>query len=148
MPNTMAFYTTFFPATQKCYPKDEWKNVIKNIVNAFNGQNQLGGVYVKILVQEKLKPQLFEYCKKNTYQILSYYKHILPEYAAEVGDILVRMIQERASRADTRKSYSEVCDLIRHYQNACGRAKALAVRDELKAKFPKRPAFLDELGKV
>jgi len=89
-----------------------------------------------------------EYCKKHVHNITDYYKHLVPECKNDVGLIFVEYIRARAMHANGRNHYRETCEIIRHYKKACGKEAAYAIRDELKEKFPRRPAFLDELRKV
>jgi len=100
-----------------------------------------------LIIHEKLKIRLLDYCKKNIRYITELYPHLLPECKADVGEIFIQYIKQQAAGASDRGMYRKVCDLIRHYKKACG-STAFEIRDELVAQYPKRPAFLDELGKV
>lgn len=136
----------YFPKWKSMYKSHEWPAVLEGILEKTE-INDRGGVYVKILIHEKLKPRLLEYCKKYVTSIASYYEYLLPEYKEDVGAIFIKLIKESAARADSRKAYQGVCGLIRHYKNACGKA-AYIIRDELAKTYAKRPAFLDELSKL
>jgi hypothetical protein len=140
-------YFEYFKKLKTLYTKDEWSAVLQNILEKLVNRNR-NNVYVDILIHENLKLQLLEYCRKNTDLIKSYYTHLLPEYVNDVGAIFVEYILERAVHANGRSHYKDICGLIQHYKKACGEEAAYKLRNELKEKYPKRPAFLDELSKL
>ena len=139
----------YFPKLKALYAKDEWDSVLQNVLSKLqdlDGYRQTS-TYIKIIIHEKLKYKLLEYCRNHISEISFYYQHLLPEYKREVGTIFVQHIRDRASGANNRNSYSKVCDLIRHYIKACGKA-ANKLRDDLEAEYTNRPAFLEELRKI
>jgi len=136
----------YFIKLKALYKNDEWQPVLQEILEIL-GDKDHRGVYVKILIHEKLKIRLLDYCKQNIYYITELYPHLLPECKTDVGTIFLKYIRHQAAGASDRGMYRKVCDLIRHYKKACG-SVALEIRDELTIQYPKRPAFLDELGKV
>ena len=137
----------YYAKLKVLYTTEEWQSTIQNILDKITSHGRYG-VYVKILVQEKLKLRLLEYCKKYPQHMISYYEHLLPEYSHEVGEILMKLIRESASRASTRSVYSDICQMIRCYGKACGKEAMYALRDELMGKHKRRRAFLDELRKI
>ena len=106
------------------------------------------GIYVKVLMNEKLKPQLLEYCQLHNGAIASYYAHLLPEYQNEVDLLFLKYIKSQADIANNRKEYRSVCVLIQKYKKACGKSAANAIQAELATENTRRPAFLDELSKI
>ena len=139
--------SSYLATLRRLYPADEWKPVLREIVAATKKNLS---VYVKILLEEKLKPELLEYCQQFPSYIESYYKELMPEYRREVSEIFVKNIREHTRFANDRNAYKKVCDLIRLHKSI-DKAAALKILGELKdlaAKKPRRPAFIDELGKV
>jgi len=136
----------YFPKLKSMYKSDEWSAVLQGILEKLES-NDRRGIYVKILIREKLKLHLLDYCKKHASSILSHYQHLLPEYKEDVGALFLKLIKESAARADGRKAYQDVCGLIQHYKKASGKV-AYIIRDELASTYAKRPAFLDELSKL
>ena len=90
---------------------DEWLTVPQDILGKFE-DNNCGGIYVKILVHEKLKLRLLEYCKKNISTINLYYAHLLPEYKNDIGIIFEKYINASASQAEWRSCYRDVCEIV------------------------------------
>ena len=59
-----------------------------------------------------------------------------------------RWIRESAAKASDRKQYRGVAKMLPHFANACGEAVAVALRDEIVAAYPWRPALREEMGKA
>jgi hypothetical protein len=137
----------YFLKLKSLYTKGEWPLILQNILEQF-GSGSRKEAYIKILIHEKLKPLILEYCKKHNDTITSYYEHLLPEYKNDVDFMFTKYIKERAKFANTRSHYSSVCEILKIYKKACGQKTAYAVRDELAKEYARRPAFLDELNKL
>jgi hypothetical protein len=136
----------YFSKLKALYTKDEWAPVLEDVLTKARGNNRTG-VYLNIIIHEKLKNLLLEYCKKNTSLVTSYYKHLLPEYKTDVAEMFVDYINRYAERADNRSRYREVCGIIKLYKKACG-SVADTLWKELSLKYARRPAFVDELSKL
>lgn|GEM_PF-5051969 len=76
----------YFLKLKKLYNKSEWSNVVQDILKKI-GDNSHRGIYVKILIEEKLKQLLLEHCKQNAYKVTEYYIHLLPEYKDDVTEL-------------------------------------------------------------
>ena len=137
----------YFKKLKALYADDEWPNVLQNILEQAKDNNR-NDIYAKIVIHENLKLRLLEYCKKNIHTIVAHYMHLLPDYQNDISMIFVKYITECAEHADNRRRYHEIGKLIKLHKKACGNAEAYALRDELTAKYPRRPAFLDELNKI
>ena len=72
-------------------------------------------IHMKILIHEKMYPELLEYCKNNIAQITEYYKHLLPDYKDEVAEIFLSYVKRTASQASDRRLYAGVCEIIKKY---------------------------------
>jgi hypothetical protein len=89
-----------------------------------------------------------EYCQQHIYRIKELYPHLLQEYADEVNNIFLELINDESKRASTRQAYHEVCKIIGKYKKACGKKGAALVVAELQAAYPRKTAFLDELSRI
>jgi hypothetical protein len=136
----------YFKKLKAFYQGNKWSAVLEKILKRLEIKDNRG-IYVNILIHEKLKLRLLEYCRRNPRTITSYYTHLLPEYKKDIGEMFVKNISESAAYAGGRSHYRNICSLIGQYKKACGSAAAHALRDELKTKYANRPAFLDELSK-
>ena len=136
----------YFNKFKALYNKKEWPGILKTILEKLWNTSR-NNVYVKVLIKEDIKPQLLEYCKKYNDSITFYYKHLLPDYKDDIGKIFEKYIKEKASFANSRGSYRNVCEIIQSYKKACGNV-AYKLRGELAKEYIRRPAFLDELSRL
>lgn len=125
----------------------EWHQILGDILAAVTVPYPKS-IYPEILIHEKMKPELLEYCKARKNSIIEYHKHFLPDYKDEANEIFKEYLQHRAANAGDRKQYSEVCDIIKIYAKACGKKNADEIIRDFKRQNVKRPAFIDELGKI
>ncbi|MEM5818007.1 MAG: hypothetical protein AAGU16_09115 [Desulfitobacterium hafniense] len=72
----------------------------------------------------------------------------MAEYREEVCRIFQHNIEQAAALANTRSHYRGVCAIIRTLQKAGGKEEARDVVQSLLLKYPRRPAFRDELSKL
>jgi hypothetical protein len=128
------------------YTADGWPGVLKRLLDDL--EKNPHGVYTKILIHEDLKPRLLSYCQKYLQTLTQLYEHLLPDYKSEVGEMFKKIIDAQAGRASNRRDYKDVCGVIKHYGTACGKAAAKEIKLTLMEKYPRRPAFIDELNKV
>jgi len=126
---------------------DEWYKVLEDILR-MSSTPYPKEIYTKILLHEKMFPELLEYCKNNMARITEYHKYLLPGYKEDVSEIFSAYIRKSASQAFDRRLYAEVCEIIKKYAKACGKTKATEIISELKTQYAKRPAFVDELKKI
>ena len=136
----------YFKNLKALYEESEWHAILQDVLaDLYN--NKSWRMYVDILVHEKLKLQLLDYCKSDYREIERLYLHLLPEYEKDVEEIFIELIRHRASNATTRSDYQKVCKSIHKYKGACGN-NANAICEELAVQYSNRPAFLDELSKI
>ena len=125
----------------------EWHQVFDDILSAVI-KPYPKSIYTEILIHENMKPELLEYCKNSEQTIVNYYQHLLPDYKDEVNEIFKEYLMRTASQASDRGKYKEVCGLIKKYAKVCGNQNAIEIVREFKSQYVKRPAFIDELGKI
>lgn len=77
-----------------------------------------------------------------------FYKYLLPDFKDEVYRIFSRYIEQAAAGSNSRKDYQEVCGIIRTLKKAGGHELAREIVQLLLHKYPRRPAFRDELTKL
>lgn len=133
---------------KESYSANEWEGVLKQIVEEFEMQKYPPSVYLSILLEENLTPQLLTYCQRHISSIIEYYPYLINDYLEEVVNLFRNYIHESAEEATDRKKYRKVCALIKTYKKACGTIESHKLITELREKHNRRPAFLDELGKI
>ena len=138
----------YFPRLKNLYPPGEWGAVLENLLGKLESGASKHGVYVSILTHEGLKPRILAYCRQHPRSLTSLYPHLLPDYEDEVAELFEGLIPSIAERASNRREYQEVCAIIKHYATACGKEAAAKVASYLLSKYPRRPAFVDELKRL
>ncbi|MCL2815670.1 MAG: SWIM zinc finger family protein [Oscillospiraceae bacterium] len=125
----------------------EWHRIFDEILASVS-ESYPKRIYTDILIHEKMKPELLEYCAKHISTITEFHSHLLPDYKNEVNEIFTAYLKKSASQASDRRQYSEVCALIKKYAKICGKKNASEIIQEFKSLYAKRPAFVDELRKM
>ncbi|WP_374724240.1 SWIM zinc finger family protein [Calidifontibacillus erzurumensis] len=126
----------------------EWERVLQDILIHFEKQPYIKSAYLEILLEEKMYGKLLEYCKRNISSIEIYYQYLLDDYFEEVNGIFKQYIESIAEQASDRKKYKSVCKVIKTYKKVFGDIQGQAIISHLKQKYKRRPAFVDELGKI
>lgn len=63
-------------------------------------------------------------------------------------EIYTKYIKSRASSSSNRKSYQDVCRILKRYKKVTDKKNQEELINELSAIYIKRPAFVDELSKL
>jgi hypothetical protein len=138
----------YYLKLKKLYLQEEWDGILKGIVERFKKQQYQSYVYEKILIEENLTAEMLEYCKRNIYTITNLYPYMIGDFFDDVNKLFVKYINQSAEESANRRQYKHVCDIIKTYKKACGKTNAQLLIGELKQKYKRRPAFVDELGKI
>lgn len=80
--------------------------------------------------------------------IQNLYPHLIKNHKDEVNSIFKTYFELASERVYDRKKYKQVCSIIKTYMKACDESSAFQLMNELKERYKKRPAFLDELEKL
>jgi hypothetical protein len=104
--------------------------------------------YMKILAKENEYALLLEEVKNHTEQIYQYGKLLSKKHLNPVRDVFVEQINKEAERANGRETYRIVCSRISRFAEAGYNAEAIAMINEFRIKFKRKPAFVDELNKI
>jgi len=88
---------------------------------------------------------LLEEVRKYLSSVFNYGRQLIAEAPSETYDLCLDVIRSRATEADNRAKYKKVCRLIKRLYDFGGTSEADSVIAELKLKFPRRTAMLDEL---
>ena len=76
------------------------------------------------------------------------YQPLVSEYPDDVRNIFIRQILDEAVRASTRPMYQDICRHIALLHQVSGAQAAESLIAQLRLKYRRKPAFLDELGKI
>jgi hypothetical protein len=139
---------TYYLKLKELYPANEWKVALNKIVDDFKKMKNKPPVYLSILKEENLTAELLTYCQSNIRSIIDLYPYIIKDYLEEVNALFIKYIEYAAEEATDRKKYRTVCSIIKTYKNACGTIHSHKLIGELREKYMRRPAFIEELGKI
>ena len=140
----------YYMALKRSYTPDEWRSVYPEIIARI--ENRKGylysGIYTQILIEEAEKAKLYAWLKRSPASIGDYYQHLLPEFQEEVYALFIQHIAESAQAASDRNAYQKVYASIQRLKKAGGKAQAAQIKQQLLEKYPRRPAFQDELSQI
>ena len=127
---------------------EQWPGKLDALLVEMKMRPRSRPLYLGILIEEKRLDELLDYCRKDVSAIEHLYPHLLADYPHEVNEIYTAYIYRQVGRASNRKAYWTACQLIKSFKNALGAQAANRLVEEIKFMYPKRPALLDELGKL
>ncbi|RLJ86641.1 SWIM zinc finger family protein [Planococcus citreus] len=127
---------------------EQWPNKLEALLAEMKKRPRSRPLYLGILIEEKRMGELLDYCRRDISAIEQLYPHLLADYPHEVNEIYTAYIYRQIDRASNRKAYWTACQKIKSFKNALGTQAASRLVEEIKFMYPKRPALLDELGKI
>ncbi|MBW7874903.1 MAG: hypothetical protein H3C47_02815 [Candidatus Cloacimonetes bacterium] len=105
-------------------------------------------LYMEILSKEQELDILLEQVKSDPGQIFAYGKQLSVKFPQETYALCLDQIRMEAVEANTRPKYTTVCNKIKKLFEFKGVAEAQSIITELKAKYPRRPAMVEELNTI
>ncbi|NME07544.1 hypothetical protein [Psychrobacillus sp. BL-248-WT-3] len=126
---------------------DTFYNSLINELKAFEGWNARE-VYLKIILEENDLEELLHYVKGNLLYLENYADQLAQEYPEDVIEMYQNYIHSSAKSATDRKRYKGVCRIIKKYKKYAGEEKQAELIQQLNTQYARRPAFIDELGKL
>ena len=127
---------------------ENWPKVQEKLLPEMKNNWRSLPLYLEILIEEKRTDELLDYCRSEVAAIEQLYPHLLADYPHEVNEIYTAYIYRLIDQASNRKAYWTACQKIKSFQTALGAQAAAGLVEEIKFMYPKRPALLDELGKL
>ena len=131
---------------------EEWKSLIPFDLKSVKIEQLLKEVpirvYRKILLAENRVDLMAEACEKDPSELWLYFGALKSSpFAEQATELYKDWIWEEADAATNRSEYAAVCRKLKKFsENSPIAARVLA--QELREKFPRRPAFQDELKKA
>ena len=130
----------------------QWKPFVEDVVRDIEGKRSWSSfsVVANIYIKEQWWDRLFEMVKKNPQlQTLEYYaEHLVTDYKDEIMEMYANGILNYLDQNVSRKHYITVCGYLKRMKELGGTEKANAVIAQLRKLYPKRPALMEELGRV
>lgn len=138
----------YYPRLKELCPPAEWPDLRASILARLREERYYHDTYLEILIHEVMKHELLGHCRNNPGSIARLARYLLPDYRDEAQKMCLEHIRGQAMSASSRPHYKNVCASIKAFKKLFDTESARAIRDELQQKYPRRPAFLDELSKL
>lgn len=138
----------YYLKLKNLYAENEWEVVLQNILDEFERMKYQPTVYLSILKEENLTAQILKYCNNHVSTITDLYPYLIKDYLDEVITLFIKYIEQSSEEASERRGYRNVCRMIKTFKNACGTIHAHKLIGDLIEKYKRRPAFVEELGKI
>ena len=131
---------------------EEWKSLIPFDLKSVKIEQLLKeapvNVYRKILLAENRVDLMAEACEKDPSDLLLYFSALkCSPFAERATELYEDWILEEMDAAANRSEYAAVCQKLKKFSEDSPIA-ARVLAQELREKFPRRPAFQDELKKA
>ncbi|MEK5040763.1 hypothetical protein [Sporosarcina sp. FSL K6-3457] len=105
-------------------------------------------LFQRLIEEEKDLDALMEFVRGYPDCIEQYANDLVEVYQEDIQQIYKEHIKAAANHASNRKGYQDVCQKIRRYGSAVGQQLQQEIVNELRELYRRKPAFVDELGKV
>ncbi|WP_421383190.1 SWIM zinc finger family protein [Bacillus salacetis] len=103
---------------------------------------------LQLIEEENDTVALLEFVRDNPRYIEEYAGKLEKDYKEEVIEIYTKYILEEAKSASNRSNYREVCRKLNRFKKVAGKPQQVGVIEALMDLYKRKPAFLDELGKI
>ena len=124
--------------------KDVWKTEYPSLL-AKLAQNLPYNMYMGILSKEGETRRLLDQLIIHLSEVFTYGKQLSTDFPAETYAICLDEIRKQAAEADNRIKYKQVCGNIKKLFDYGGNNEVNRIIDELKVKYSRRPAMIEEL---
>ena len=104
--------------------------------------------YRSVLISENEKKRLLDDVMENPYDLFYYGKYLVKEYPEQVYELCYKKISESCAQAKDRREYKKITKNIAQLIKWKGNDTAKLLIEELKQRYPRKTALLDELEKV
>lgn len=138
----------FWGVLKDIYTKDEVWNDKRDRLLKDASTCRIKSAYYQILQDEQEWELLLKEMKQEPGEIFAYGSRLVKEYPEEVYSLCIEKIRDEASHSTERRMYKQVGKLISQLIKWGGVIPAEQLITELKTKYARRPAFIDELSNV
>jgi predicted HAD superfamily Cof-like phosphohydrolase len=163
------FNRDYYIQWRKTFTATEWKAVIEKYIEEQTDQieqqyqRNKGQVWYSpdlilldslapIYIEEKYWDRLLALVSKEADldRILQYHDHLIKEYPSELLAIYLPAFERQGDTAGNRGEYANLARKMKTVMKSIpeGKEKIIAVARNLKQKYPRRPAMVEELNKI
>jgi hypothetical protein len=142
-------YFEYYGKLKATYSPGEWSSIYPKILDEIAKQTRFPEkTYTSILIEENEWEKLLSHVTVRPHLILDYYRHLTPHFPSHVYELFEQVILHQAETASSRPYYQQIASHLRLLQKIGGKQQAQDLTMHLLAKYPRRPAFRDELSQV
>jgi hypothetical protein len=105
-------------------------------------------LYMSILSKENETLKLLDELKMHPTEVYHYGEQLSKDFPSEISVLCLGQIRKQAAESNNRIAYKKVCANIKKLFEFGGISEADSIIVELKAKYPRRPAMIEELDKI
>lgn len=141
----------FYGLLKKTIDPEEWSSYIESFSEKLLASRCWQGMtYPDLCIKEKWWSKLFKYVQesKSALTLKKYEKYLKKDYKDELISIYTSYIYDELKRGVGRGRYQQVCSYLRHINKLGGRSQSETIIKDLREKYPRRPALLEELDNV
>ncbi|NHM31686.1 SWIM zinc finger family protein [Neobacillus terrae] len=109
---------------------------------------RISDMFRRLIEEENDLDEIMEFVRRNPERIETYAEMLLDQRKEEVIEIYKDNVKSSAKSSSNRKEYKVVCRKIKEYKKIAGKQNQTDLINELRTMYLKRPAFIDELGKI
>ncbi|MFE8700667.1 SWIM zinc finger domain-containing protein [Cytobacillus sp. FJAT-54145] len=139
---------SYYNELKNLYPSADWPAMLEEILTTFEKERYPSSAYLEILKEERLYEKILQYCNNHLSSIQHLYPYLIEDYFEETNLLYLKFIESESANANERRKYRNVCKLIKSYKKVFGETNTALLIRKLMTLNVKRPAFIDELGKI
>lgn len=124
-----------------------YKDLKRELKTTANGWRAVH-IFKKVIEEENDLDEMLQSVRDNPRYVEEYAEKLVKEHKEEVIKLYIAYIDSEARRSSNRRGYQEVCNIIRRFKKIAGKQKQAVIINQLKDIYRRRPAFIDELGKI
>ena len=136
----------YYQRLKALIPKEEWAQRRVQLLDQVESSNR--SLYESLILHDRDTARIIRYVRAHPSCIYEAYQPLVSEYPDDVRNIFIRQILDEAVRASTRPMYQDICRHIALLHQVSGAQAAESLIAQLRLKYRRKPAFLDELGKI
>ena len=136
----------YYQRLKALIPKEEWAQRRVQLLDQVESSNR--SLYESLILHDRDPARIIRYVRAHPSCIYEAYQPLVSEYPDDVRNIFIRQILDEAVRASTRPMYQDICRHIALLHQVSGAQAAESLIAQLRLKYRRKPAFLDELGKI
>ena len=136
----------YYQKLKALIPKEEWAQRRVQLLDQAESSNR--SLYESLILHDRDTARIIRYVRAHPSWIYEAYQPLVSEYPDDVRNIFIRQILDEAVRASTRPMYQDICRHIALLHQVSGAQAAESLIAQLRLKYRRKPAFLDELGKI